>query len=310
MKTILRILFVLIITFVIVFPVGAQCWFNQLLDDVAKSSNTEFATFVRNNDNAFVAYEVIYNARGANAVMKTDPALLSKVSELLNDSEFLKRVGGQNGLEEIIRNNRLAPCKTCGNSGKTYLKPMDEYLQDVRYYANNYGNIPGANLVLRDLKTGADNTVDGTAFMLRIIEKNQNRFLGKITKFEGSIDDLTNGCRYDVYFKSGTKDIFGEFKSYSSMNNFLSSGGDTYKQFTTYWKSINSIDELHYYFNMNKIGDINTIKNRMKTVFQNNSELFNLMKPELKESLGISIRASNFSDNNLNEIVNTIIKLE
>jgi len=311
MKTIQKLFIVVLITLAIPFSMEAQCWFSQLVDDISKSSDSDFASLVRNNDDAFVAYEIVYNARGANALMKTDPDLLREISVSLNDALFMERIGGQEGLEAIIQRNVKAPCSTCGNTGAAYLKNIDLYIKDVRHFVNNYADVPGAIRVINDLKTGGVNTVEGTAFMLRVLENNPNRYLGKITKFEGSIDDLQNGCRYDILLDDGNKLIFGEFKSYSSMGNFLNPGSDTYQQFTTYWGSINSIDQLHYYFDINKIEDINIIKNRIKTIFQNNSdEMFNLMKPELKESLDISATASYLNDSNLNEIVNIIIKLE
>ncbi|OWP74122.1 hypothetical protein [Flavobacterium oreochromis] len=114
--------------------------------------------------------------------------------------------------------------------------------------------------------------------MLRVLKTKQSTFLGKITKFEGSIDDAVNGCKYDITFNNGIKVTFGEFKSYKaeSLSNFLKSGGDTYQQFTTYIGKVNSIDELHYYFDINKISDISVIKNRFKNILKANAQsIFN-----------------------------------
>ncbi|MFK7061453.1 hypothetical protein V3Q90_15145 [Flavobacterium oreochromis] len=159
------------------------------------------------------------------------------------------------------------------------MKHIDEYLDDVHHFATNYHGVDGFRDVLTDIKrinsTGSPNlNVEGSAFMLRVLNEKQSTFLGKITKFEGSIDDAVNGCKYDIIFNNGIKVTFGEFKSYKaeSLSNFLKSGGDTYQQFTTYIGKVNSIDELHYYFDINKISDISVIKNRFKKVFQDNAE--------------------------------------
>ncbi|MFK7002148.1 hypothetical protein V3470_14005 [Flavobacterium oreochromis] len=147
--------------------------------------------------------------------------------------------------------------------------------------------------------------------MSRVLKAKQSTFLGKITKFEGSIDDAVNGCKYDITFNNGTKVTFGEFKSYKaeSLSNFLKSGGDTYQQFTTYIGKVNSIDELHYYFDINKISDINVIKNRFKNVFENNKQdIFIKMKQSLKNELELE-EAADLTTSKINEIVDKIIKL-
>jgi hypothetical protein len=86
--------------------------------------------------------------------------------------------------------------------------------------------------------------------MLRVLKAKQSTFLGKITKFEGSIDDAVNGCKYDITFNNGTKVTFGEFKSYKaeSLGNFLKSGGDTYQQFTTLPRSLGYAESLAQIF--------------------------------------------------------------
>lgn len=60
------------------------------------------------------------------------------------------------------------------------------------------------------------------------------------------------------------------------MSNLLKKDGATYQQFMTYIGKIDSLDELHYYFDIGKITDITVIKNRFKNVFENNAEdIFN-----------------------------------
>lgn len=271
-----------LITLLLGFSLNAQCWFSKLTEDLT-SGSTDFKNFIKNNDEGLASYRIIYNARGTSSAMKTDLALLNKVSDLKRDASFIQKIGGEAELERMITANVRARCKSCGNAGAAYLKHMDEYLEDVHHFVNNYHGVEGFADVLTDIKrinsTASPNlNVEGTAFMLRILKQKQNTFLGKITKFEGSIDDLENGCKYDLFFTNGTKATFGEFKSYApeSMSNLLKKDGATYQQFMTYIGKIDSLDELHYYFDIGKITDINVIKNRFKSVFENNAEhIFN-----------------------------------
>jgi hypothetical protein len=225
------------------------------------------------------AWGIVKKARGSNSVFKTDAALLQKVTDLGQNATFMQRIGGGAGLEEIIKANVRARCKSCGDAGAAFLKHIDEYLDDVKHFVDNYHGIDGFESVLQDLKrlnsTESPNyNMEGAAFMLRVMKAQEGNFLGKVSKFEGSIDDLTNGCRYDLTFTNGGKTVFGEFKSYgeTSLSSFLSANSSTLQQFRTYLGTISSLDELRYFFDIEKIADIGTIKNRFKTVFENNAE--------------------------------------
>ncbi len=61
----------------------------------------------------------------------------------------------------------------------------------------------------------------------------------------------------------------------------LKTDGATYQQFMTYIGKIDSLDELHYYFDIGKISDINLIKNRFMNVFQANAENIFKKNPDL-----------------------------
>jgi hypothetical protein len=194
---------------------------------------------------------------------------------------------------------------------------MSDYLDDVKHFADNHGGINGFADVLKDLKvvnsTGSYNkAMEGAAFMLRVLKQKSATFAGKITKFEGSIDDLTNGCRYDILFQNGGKATFGEFKSYASgsLSNFLSKGGDTYKQFLTYIGKIDDLDGLHYYFDAGKITDINLIKNRLKTVIgDNKTEFYGKLKPVFRQKYNIE-DPTDLTTSKIEQIVDAITKLE
>lgn len=260
----------------------SQCWFKDLLKVMADDTTpTELKALINSSVSYEDAYKIVYNARGAESVIKTDVATLEKIVTLQQNTTFMQKVGGNSGLEEIIKANVRVRCKSCGNSGANFLKHVDEYLDDVEHFVTNYKDIDGFDEVLSDLKkineNGSHNyNMEGASFMLRVLKADESTFLGKVTKFEGSIDDLTNGCRYDLTFTNGNKTIFGEFKSYgtNSLGNFLASNSATLQQFETYLGKINSIDELRYLFDVEKISDLGTIKSRFKTVFENNDTIF------------------------------------
>lgn len=312
MKPILKILFVLIITFIAVFPVKAQCWFSQLLDDAAKSSNTEFTVFVRNNDNAFVAYEVIYNARGAGAVMKTDPALLTKVSELLNDSEFLRRIGGQAGLEDVIKANVRAGCSVCGTPSTTYLKNIDEYLDDVHHFVNNYNEVPGFDAVIAELKKtnmgGSPNyAMEGASFMIDNIRKRPDITPSSVSKFdgqfEGEIEHICVNCRFDIEMNDGTKI---EYKSYSETSiNRIPTSSAFLKQHLSYLAETDDIGKINYVFDAKKFNNRNKIMEQFQTMYQKNiDDVFDVIwnNQSLRNSL-FDNRNNNAAKNYFRELV-------
>lgn len=285
-RYIVRLLILLLLWLgVVQITIAQSCWVGKLAEDLAASSNSAaFRNFIKNNENGFASYQIIYKARGASSTLKTDADLLNKIAEMRSDATFLQRIGGDKGLEDIIGANKRAVCKTCTKAeGAAHLQHFNDYLDDVKNFVDNYHNVDGFGSVLGDLKrlnTGGsyNKNMEGAAFMIRTLKKKHSQFAGKITKFEGSIDDLTNGCKYDITFNNGGKATFGEFKSYESgsLSSFLSSGGSTYQQFITYVGKINSMDELVYFFDIGKITDINLIKNRFKSVFEANAqEIFN-----------------------------------
>ncbi len=287
----LKFMWAIVLFFASLVFSNAQCILDDFANDLAGSNATELQAFLDETADGFSSWKVVRNARGSQSLFKTDIDLLKKVAELRNDAQFLDRIGGEQGLQRIIQANVRARCKSCGSAGAAYLKHIDDYLDDVRHLVDNYNDVDGFADVITDLKrinsSGSPNlNVEGAAFMLRIIKENDDTFLNSITKFEGSIDDLTNGCKYDLQFSNGQTISFGEFKSYAenSIGNFAATGKATYQQLTTYLSSLNSIDELIYFFDAAKISDIGIIKNRFKTVFKNNAEdIFNANQDLFKQ---------------------------
>lgn len=275
-----------------------QTLFTSLGNDIDNVAQLKSA--FNSNYHLVSSWENVFNARGANSILKRDIDLLEKVADLKSNGTFMNRVGGEQGLEKIIQANVRARCKS-SNGGAPFLKYIDEYLADVENLVMNYHNVEGFADVVTDIKrinsNGSHNlNVEGAAFMLRVMNENSSMFLGKVTKFEGSIDDLINGCRYDLLFNDGSALTFGEFKSYqsSSLSNFLSSGSSTYQQFVTYFQSISSLNELTYFFDAQKVSDINIIKDRFRLAMKNNAEDIFTFNPTLFGNIEIS--SMNFID--------------
>ena len=177
--------------FISIFIVNSQCIVDDFASDLAGSKGGELKIFLDQNSDGFKTWKLIRNARGSQSSFKTDIDLLKKVSELKQSETFMQRIGGEQGLQDIIKANVRARCKSCGNSGASYLKNIDEYLDDVKNLVDNYHDVDGFVDVLTDIKrinsNGSPNlNVEGAAFMLRVISENNGIFINNITRFEGS----------------------------------------------------------------------------------------------------------------------------
>ncbi len=287
----LYILFLLFAT----FTTNAQCWFTNLTTDLANASE-QFKSFIKTNDDAFMAYKTIYNARGANAAFRLDVSLLQKVAVLRKDATFMQRIGGEEGLEAIIRNNVRATCKTC-NGGAKYLKDMDEYLDDVAYFVNNFYEIRDATRLISELKNGAQNTLEGGAFVVRVFKENPNGLfnVGNVAEIDLRFsEDVLN--RFDVKFTNG----FGEFKSYQ-INSVSNVSVNQLKQYLSS-PNLNSLNDLNYIFDKRKllkqynVGTFNSIdealvgvREKFKIIFTNKAdEIFTSLNQNIKNELGLT----------------------
>src|SRR5690606_35839856 len=138
---------------------GNLDWFDNLIgsnwDDVSRTAlrsdlngNPQMAALFREADELKKAeyaesWNLIKKARGNNCIFKTDVDLLKKTRELKSNSVFMQRIGGDQGLENLIKANVRARCKTCGNAGAAFLKNIDEYLEDVEHLVMNYHGVDG-----------------------------------------------------------------------------------------------------------------------------------------------------------------------
>ncbi|CAM3289775.1 hypothetical protein [Empedobacter stercoris] len=291
---------------------------NALKADINTSAELKnlFVKNIDKTDELSDAWKTVLNARGANSVLKKDVALINKVADLKKNNSFMQNIGGNDGLEKIIKNNVQAPCKSCGNSGSKYLKNMDEYLDDVEHFVTNFNNVSDAQRLITELKNGAQYTVEGGAFALRMFKENAG---GLFTKGQVSAIDLRFSedvlNRFDVKFANG----FAEFKSYQieSISNV------SINQLKQYLGAVDlsKIENLHYYFDKQKLlkeygtGSFNNIneatnavKEKFKTIFTNKSdEIFSSLNQNIKNELGLTGLNARSSFNDL--ISNTNSKL-
>jgi hypothetical protein len=284
-----------------------------------------FAKNIDKADELSDAWKTLLNARGANSVLKKDIALINKVADLKKNSSFMQNIGGNEGLEKIIKNNVQAPCKSCGNSGSKYLKNMDEYLDDVEHFVTNFNNVSDAQRLITELKNGAQNTVEGGAFAVRMFKENAG---GLFTKGQVSAIDLRFSedvlNRFDVKFANG----FGEFKSYQ-IESISNVSVNQLKQYLGA-PDLTKLSDLSYFFDKRKLlqefgtGTSSTIidatgavKDKFKTIFSgakkqeifdaiwSNPNLRNDLFPELPPSPSPQQKLQ-YMNNQFNTLINNV----
>jgi hypothetical protein len=232
-------------------------------------------------DRSGQAKTLIINTFGRATEFARDERTINKVAEFLNSSNknALDAIGGETGLQEIIRANVRAGCGACGTSATKFLKNMDEYLDDVLEFSSKYGNrnINGFEDVIKELKKvntgGSPNyAMEGAAFMIDKIRKTPeitpsmiSRFDGR---FEGEIGDICANCRLDIELTNGTK---YEYKSYSESSiNRISTSESFRKQHLSYLAETEDISKLNYIFDAKKFNRIDDIKKQFQKLYQNN----------------------------------------
>ncbi|WP_313578089.1 hypothetical protein [Chishuiella sp.] len=98
--------------------------------------------------------ELILKTFGRETKFATDDNTVRKVAEFLTEKnkKALSYIGGEQGLQDIIKANVRAGCTTCGTATTNFLKNMDEYLDDVLDFSNKYSKKDGFDDVLKELK--------------------------------------------------------------------------------------------------------------------------------------------------------------
>lgn len=171
-------------------------------------------------------------------------------------------MGGDEGIDAILEKNIRLGCNTCGTSPAPYLNPMDEYLRDVAYFAENFATTQGASDVLNGsgIKSKQKWHVEGAAFMLRVIREMQLKQTD-IASFEYKYADNDeaiepNEREVDIYT---VKRKLIECKSWAangaSFQKFVLGKGNSYEQFKDYLSEIQDLDGLEYWFDKRKASE-------------------------------------------------------
>ncbi len=214
-------------------------------------------------------------------------------------------MGGDEGIDAILEKNVRLGCNTCGKSPAPYLNPMDEYLRDVAYFAENFATTQGASDVLNGsgIKSKQKWHVEGAAFMLRVIREMQLKQTD-IASFEYKYADNDeavepNEREVDIYT---VKRKLIECKSWAangaSFQKFVLGKGNSYEQFKDYLSEIQDLDGLEYWFDKRKASEAE-VKEKFRqllydektnTLTEKGKEVWKILedKTPLLKKLGIS----------------------
>lgn len=276
----------------------------------------------------------VYNARGAAAVWKTDVVLLEKLAAVKTNTGFMTHVGGNEGLEAILTANVRAGCKSCGDAGEAFLKPIDGYLDDVEDFVSNYNGNEGFADVLAELKRtnangSANYAMEGAAFMIDRLRRTPEITPASVKRFDGVFeidpDEILAcvNCRFDIELNSGVK---YEYKSYGEVSvrkiGGITSTDQTFlKQHLSYLQDASSIDNIKYEFDLRKLSGsylvdgvdmsgIEFVRSQFKKMYISNAEeIIDLMSPALRSELNILETATSFTDAQINMLFDKIIRL-
>ena len=256
------------------------------------------------------AESLVKKARSEASKFANDSKVINKVAEFLSNKKALEAIGGEEGLEAIIRANVRAGCSTCGKATTSFLKNMDEYLDDVLDFVSKYKEVDGFDDVIRELKKlNKDNSpnyaVEGAAFMLGKMRKTSEITPQSVKRFDARFEskeiDCSN-CRFDIeLFQKNVGDLkYLEYKSYIDASKI------SLNQFQSYLQSVNTLGELRYVFDISKIS-ASKIKGGIKKFFTNNEdEIFKTIwkNKNLRDNLfNTSNYPKNISQNKLKELM-------
>lgn len=248
--------------------------------------------------------------------------LLEKVALQLDNTALLRKLGGLNGLAAIIAKNERAPYRGCTGCAMTYLKNIDEYLDDVKHFADYYSGKPGFSEVVGSagMKNGGVAQVEGTAFMLRVLNTTSvspNEVSGFEVAVSAINDDGTTNTRYADIAK--VDNIIVECKSWEiggrSFSHFVQGEG-SYGQFRTYLSVTTTLTGLEYWFDGRKRGVTeNAVKEKFQQMFTANiSEIWAIIEanPAIRLAIGSPADEAAFQRvvNNLSSNLYSFIKVK
>lgn len=219
-----------------------------------------------------------WKAVGKHAEMRKHIPSIEKVSDLLNDTDFMSKLpNGRTDLDNIID-----AVKNPLNGGGNYkLVKLADHLENVKQVVKKHSGADGFDRLMTDLKNPAFAMQDGATHMLNDVK---NFGSGKIKKFDYEFvgDGVAcTKCRFDVELTSGSPRLI-EYKSWSLENIPNISA----KQLEEYFRSATSIEDIKYVFNKLKTPSVGDVKSQFqviiggnaKTLFESNSNLFKDIK--------------------------------
>ena len=205
-------------------------------------------------------------------------ATLKKISELLNDKDFVDNL--PNGLDDLsgILNAVKNPLD---NGTASKLVRLADHLENIKVLAKNHGNADGFTRLMSDLKNKTFAMQDGASHMLSDVK---NYAKGTIKRFDYEFEGdgvVCVKCRFDVELVNGPPWLI-EYKSWSLENIQNLS----VKQMTEYFRSANGIEDIRYVFNIKKTPDLTLLKIQLQKVLLKNSEaIYDSMTDSLRENI-------------------------
>lgn len=179
-------------------------------------------------------------------------------------------------------------CNPCDPSPAPYLNRMEEYLQDLKYLANNFKNATGFEKVKTLLKSGATpaattRKLEPEAFVICVLRSENiagaNMLEAPKTIYQGCEPDvvLTDGtlCEFKSWKNNPTneeedeEDIENKYNMGQSMFWNFKNGHTGYNQFKAYLSqsAVSNLNKLRYYFDERKITAVDKV-GFVKTIFK------------------------------------------
>ncbi|WP_428654246.1 hypothetical protein [Runella sp.] len=236
---------------------------------------------------------------GIDIAKRTAPEILETMSKHFKDVDFLTKLGGsveagKAKYAQIVK-EYAGKCSTCGNQGyKNLPDTPDLYLNSMFAYTKKFGgnNIEGFEI---PAFTGQPFSQDGFYHMMN--HMNANVDPSKVKKVDMTFEDELGEslpCRggsgasscFDVQMKDGEIPKFYEYKSVGTVKLTLN-------QFLAYLSNINSLSELRYIFNAQKL-TTEQAKEGMKAFLIKNA--FNLYKSTDNGGIGLDKCKTLFGD--------------
>ena len=242
------------------FPTSVR---TQFLTDIESGTASEDIANNINNLSFDIlnAWDMTYRMNlGDN--YKKDYSVLLKINMIINNSATMNLIGGETGLQTLIKKYQNSSCYTCTSSNiMTNIDKMSDYLDNV-WHLNLYATkiFPGLKNKFIDieLKNNAPWKVHGAVFTLRVITKS-TKYASQILEFEKE-ENINGKSRIaDIYLFNGINNVYVDSKSWNE-GNLRAYFQTNWGQFLDYFRRINKIEELEYWFDSKKVTKTEVIR--------------------------------------------------